>query len=90
MPWDDRRAEVTDQVEAKAPSWCAPGDTTAEQGCVGQGRLVMNLTASLTVGSVLDLTFRVALKLEPVGAAFVTVTWAFTLKVAPGASTGVV
>ena len=52
--------------------------------------MVTNRTVSLTAGAVADLTVTVPVRLEPIGAVVPTVTATFTLKVAPGSSTGVV
>jgi len=47
----------------------------------------MNRTLSVTVGSEIEVAARRAVRLDPGGAAFRTVTWTFTVNLAPGATT---
>lgn len=85
--------EVEVEVEVVAHEPVAPagwGVVTSKVTGVGQALLVTNLTVSLTVRSVLDLTLSAPLRIEPARAVVRTVTTTLTVTTAPGASVGVV
>ena len=85
--------DVEVEVEVVAHEPVAPagwGVVTSKVTGVGQALLVTNLTVSLTVRSVLDLTLSAPLRIEPARAVVRTVTTTLTVTTAPGASVGVV